>query len=216
MFLAFIFATCLLPYASIIPSVHAMATLQSGQAQEQTSSSSPQSSPAQPPADQPAVHDQSTPPQPPTTPPCPEKTQPGSTARPDCKPAEPTGAKTRKHRKSHKTIPPADAPADAGPTQKVVKNGGAADLVVDLSPLSLQQASQQKKSTDELLGASDANLEKMTGRQLSSNQLDTVKEVKSYLEQARKALSDGDVQRAHNLAVKANLLSAELVAHRDE
>ena len=97
-----------------------------------------------------------------------------------------------------------------------MKNGGAADLVVDLSPLSLQQASQQKKSTDELLGASDANLEKMTGRQLSSNQLDTVKEVKSYLEQARKALSDGDVQRAHNLAVKANLLSAELVAHRDE
>jgi len=40
-----------------------------------------------------------------------------------------------------------------------------------------------------------------------------VKQIKSYLEQANKAAKDQDWQRAHNLAVKANLLSAELVGH---
>jgi hypothetical protein len=40
-----------------------------------------------------------------------------------------------------------------------------------------------------------------------------VKQIKSYLEQANKALIDGDVQRAHNLAVKANLLLVELLGH---
>jgi hypothetical protein len=38
-----------------------------------------------------------------------------------------------------------------------------------------------------------------------------VKQTKSYMDQAKKALDDGDLQRAYNLALKANLLSAELV-----
>jgi hypothetical protein len=85
---------------------------------------------------------------------------------------------------------------------------------VDLSPgLSQQQASRQSESTKQLLANSEADLGKISGRQLSANQQDTVKQIKSYLDQARKAVIDGDVQRAHNLAVKANLLSAELVGH---
>jgi len=40
-----------------------------------------------------------------------------------------------------------------------------------------------------------------------------VKQIKSYMEQAKGAAKDGDVQRAYNLAVKANLLSAELAEH---
>ena len=82
---------------------------------------------------------------------------------------------------------------------------------MDLSPeVNQKQASEQAKRADELLASSDANLKKISGRQLSASQGDTVKQIQSYIDQAKKAASDGDVQRAYNLAVKANLLSAEL------
>jgi len=82
---------------------------------------------------------------------------------------------------------------------------------VDLSPgLSRQQASHQIDSTNQLLAASNENLKKISGRALSANQQDTVTQIKSYMEQAKEAENDGDVQRAYNLALKANLLSAEL------
>jgi hypothetical protein len=219
MLLATILAMSLLPWphARILSSVHAAAVWQSVQPQDQPSKSSPQSSPAQPPTDQQEARDQSaTPPQPPATasPPCLEKSQPGSTTAPECKPAASTGAKTRKHRRTRKAVAPAGTPAETGPIKTVVRNGGTADPAVDLSPgLSQQQASHQIEITNQLLANSDANLKQISGRQLSANQQDTVKQIKSYLEQARKAASDGDVQRAHNLAVKANLLSAELVGH---
>jgi len=74
-------------------------------------------------------------------------------------------------------------------------------------------ASRQIESTNQLLAASDTNLKKISGRQLSASQQDTVKQIKSYMEQAKAAATDGDVQRAYNLAVKANLLSAELAGH---
>jgi uncharacterized protein len=82
---------------------------------------------------------------------------------------------------------------------------------VDLSPdVNQKQASEQAVRTNQLLASSDANLKKISGRQLSASQGDTVKQIQSYIDQAKKAASDGDVQRAYNLAVKANLLSAEL------
>jgi hypothetical protein len=85
---------------------------------------------------------------------------------------------------------------------------------VDLSPgLSRQQASHQIDSTNQLLAASNENLKKISGPSLSATQQDTVKQVKSYMEQAKEAENDGDVQRAYNLALKANLLSAELAGH---
>ena len=94
-----------------------------------------------------------------------------------------------------------------------MRNGSAADPTVDLSPLSQQQASHQIDSINQLLAASDENLKEISGRQFNASQQDTVKQVQSYLQQAEAAKKDGDLQRAHNLAVKANLLSAELVGH---
>ena len=82
---------------------------------------------------------------------------------------------------------------------------------MDLSPeVTQKQASEQTVRTNQLLASSDANLKKISGRQLSAGQQDTVKQIKSYMEQATAAKDRGDVQRAYNLAVKANLLSAEL------
>ena len=126
--------------------------------------------------------------------------------------AEAIRTKTKKHHETHKAVAPA-APAPAGttPEKKVVKDGGTDEPTVDLSPgVNQKQASEQAMRTDQLLASSDANLKKISGRQLSASQQDTVKQIKSYMEQATAAKNNGDMQRAYNLAVKANLLSAEL------
>ena len=106
---------------------------------------------------------------------------------------------------------PAATPAGTTPEKKVVKNGGIDEPTVDLSSgVNQQQASQQAKRADDLLASSDANLKKISGRQLSASQQDTVKQIQSYMDQAETFKKNGDMQRAYNLAVKANLLSAEL------
>jgi hypothetical protein len=208
--LAAILEICLLlpgPRAGVMLSAPVMNVWRSTQLSEsqQPSNSSPQNSAAQPAADQqksPAA----------AAAPCPENSRSGSNGKSDCKPAASTKAKPKKHH--HKTLAPGDASATSAPTKTVVRNGGAADPTVDLSPgLSPQQASNQAESTNQLLASSDANLKKIAGRQLSASQQDTVKQIKSYMEQANAANKDGDVQRAHNLAVKANLLSADLAGH---
>jgi hypothetical protein len=214
MALAAILGICLL--LSIAPSVPAIAVWQSTQSQDSSpSNSSQQGSASQPPTDQPkAPEEPATPPQSPaaTTQPCLENSQPGSMVKSDCKPAESTGAKTKK--RHHKTVAPAATPTGSGPTKTVVRNGSTSETTVNLSPgVSSQQTSRQMESTNQLLATSDANLKKVSGRQLNPNQQDTVKQIKSYMEQAKTAAKGGDAQRAYNLAVKANLLSAELVGH---
>jgi hypothetical protein len=84
---------------------------------------------------------------------------------------------------------------------------------VNLSPDPSPQASQQSDHTRQLLESSEANLKKISARPLNESQQETVKQINSYMEQSKAATHEGDVQRAYNLAVKANLLSAELVGH---
>jgi hypothetical protein len=212
--LAAILGVCLLlpwPQANLV--APATAVWQSAPVKENQPSNSPaQSSAAQQATEQQKGPDQSTTPsQPPAAAPsCPENSQPGSTAKPDCKLKQST--KTKKHHETHKAVAPA-APAPAGttPEKKVVKDGGTDEPTVDLSSgVNQKQASEQAKRAEELLASSDANLKKISGRQLSASQQDTVKQIKSYMEQATAAKNNGDMQRAYNLSVKANLLSAEL------
>jgi hypothetical protein len=214
MSLAAILGMCLLlprPQASIV--LVATAAWQSAPSKENQPSNSPaQGSPAQQATEQQTGSDQSTAPsQPPAASPgCQANSQPGSSATPDCKPKQP--AKTKKHHETHKAVAPAPpAPAGITPEKKVVKNGSTDEPTVDLSSgVNQQQASQQAKRADDLLASSDANLKKISGRQLSASQQDTVKQIQSYMDQAETAKKNGDMQRAYNLAVKANLLSAEL------
>jgi hypothetical protein len=212
--LAAILGMCLLllwPQASIV--LAATADWQSAPSKENQPSKSPaQSSSAQQATEQQKGPDQSTAPSQPqaAAPGCQANSQSGSTATPDCKPKQ--SAKTKKHHETHKAVAPAvPAPAGTTPEKKVVKNGGTDEPTADLSSgVNRQQASAQAKRADELLASSDANLKKISGRQLSASQQDTVKQIESYMEQATAAKNSGDVQRAYNLAVKANLLSAEL------
>jgi len=117
-----------------------------------------------------------------------------------------------KHKKPNPT--PAASTSPDGPTKTVVRNGSTSEPAVALSAgLSPQQISQQMKNTDQLLASADANLKTISSRQLSAAQQDTVTQIKSFMEQARAASSSGDVQRAYNLANKANMLSADLKGH---
>jgi hypothetical protein len=94
----------------------------------------------------------------------------------------------------------------------VVRNGSATDPTTQISPsVPQQQASSQLQSTHSLLSSADANLKSISGAQLNSNQEDMVKQIRTYMEQAKAATETGDLERANNLATKAQLLSAELV-----
>jgi len=86
---------------------------------------------------------------------------------------------------------------------------------VQIAPgMSDDQASQHRQGTAELLATTDANLKQLDGQQLDTSKQDVVKQIQTYVEQARTAEASGDLDRAHNLAVKAQLLSDDLVRHK--
>lgn len=95
-----------------------------------------------------------------------------------------------------------------------MRNGGTAEPVVQLAPgMSAEQADSQRENTSQLLTATDTNLKQISSRQLNSSQQDSVSQIRKYIEQAKAAEQAGDVQRAHNLASKALLLSDDLAKH---
>jgi uncharacterized FlaG/YvyC family protein len=68
-----------------------------------------------------------------------------------------------------------------------------------------------QRSTDQLTVATEENLRKIAGRQLNPSQQEMVSQIKQFMEQSRTAVAAGDLERGHNLALKAHLLSDELV-----
>lgn len=119
------------------------------------------------------------------------------------------------------TVPPKPAPRPA-PKKKVarkpapprpekklppVKPEPSGQLSAGLTP---GETSSQRRSTAQLLDATDANLRSLR-RSLSGDEQSMVQQIRAYMNQSRTAQSDGDTDRAYNLALKANLLSQELV-----
>ena len=143
----------------------------------------------------------------------PEATPSPSGAQTSVAPQEETQKKssTKKTKRHHKPA----TKADSGTTpKKVVHNGGTAEPIVQIAPgMSDAQASQNRQGTAQLLATTDANLKKLDGQQLDLSKQDVVKQIQTYVEQARTAEAAGDLDRAHNLAVKAQLLSDDLVRH---
>ncbi len=76
-----------------------------------------------------------------------------------------------------------------------------------------EEANRQRQSSEELLAATETNLKRLEGRKINPKQLDTIGQIHYYMDGARSALKDGDTQRAHTLALKAQLLSDDLVGH---
>jgi hypothetical protein len=140
--------------------------------------------------------------------------QPPAAAEEPQKPAaaaKKPASQAKAHRKKRRQKTAVSSPA-ATPEKKVVRNGGTVDPAVQLAPsMSAEQASNQRQNTTQLLTATDANLKQISTRPMNSSQQDSISQIRQYMEQAKAAEQAGDLQRAHNLASKALLLSDDLV-----
>lgn len=109
----------------------------------------------------------------------------------------------------HQKTPPASSKGD--PNKVVVRNGGVKEESAQLTPaVNPAQANTQRANTASLLAATDANLKRVAGRQLTPSQQSMVDEIKTYMQQAKAAAASADTNRAQTLAYKALLLSDEL------
>lgn len=97
------------------------------------------------------------------------------------------------------------------PPKKVVRNGSSEEPKVELLGGTPAQKASTERSTEEITAATEENLKKIAGLELSSNQQETVTQVRQFIEQSKKAVASGDPERGRNLALKARLLSDELV-----
>jgi hypothetical protein len=97
------------------------------------------------------------------------------------------------------------------PPKKVVRNGGSDEPAIQLTGGTSAEQAAHQNSTNELTAATEENLKKIAGSQLSPSQQDTVTQIKEFLNQSKSAVAEGDLERGQNLAQKAHLLSEELV-----
>jgi hypothetical protein len=137
------------------------------------------------------------------------------------KPADPTdsasagsadGASTKPDSNSAgATVPGSKALPPCPPPKKVVQNGGSEEPAIQLVGGTTAEQAVQQRSTDQLTTATRENLKKIDGRQLNPGQQEMVNQIKQFMEQSKTAVAAGDLERGHDLAQKAHLLSDELV-----
>jgi hypothetical protein len=100
--------------------------------------------------------------------------------------------------------------ANAKPPRIVIQEGSAAAPQGDItSPIAHDEATHRRLSTAQLLQSTEDNLRGLKPP-FSADEQATVAQIRDYMEQARSANAQNDVVRAHNLALKAHLLSDEL------
>jgi len=111
--------------------------------------------------------------------------------------------------KSTATGANSSAPANCPPSKMIVRQGGTSDSSIQLAGGGAK--SPQRDNANQMLAATEANLKKLSGQQLNSNQQDMLTQIRQFMEQSKAAVNDGDVERARTLAWKAQVLSDELV-----
>ncbi len=135
-----------------------------------------------------------------------EPPQPSSTI-----PTTTATKKTRIRRK--KPIAPPVTTADTNTATKppVRKPGDPnSDTNVQISAEVPQPAANlRRQQTEGLLQSAEWNLKRIN-RSLTDGEESMQRQVRNFITQSRLALGDGDLERAYNLATKANLLSQEL------
>ncbi len=133
-----------------------------------------------------------------------EKTDGGSSSA-----ASPSGASPSRSRRRRKRT--ALAP-DGTPWKIVVREGGAKEPAAQIAPgMTPAEATRQRQDAEQLLGSAADKLKRLVGHTLDAPQQETVAQIRNYMDGARSALKEGDVRRANTLALKAHLLSEELV-----
>ena len=105
-------------------------------------------------------------------------------------------------------------PTPGKPKKVVVREGGAEEPVVKiLTDLPPEEAKRQREDSENWLSSTDTRLKQLSARSLDAGQAETVAQIEHYVQGARSALKEGDLSRAHTLALKANLLAEDLATH---
>ena len=108
---------------------------------------------------------------------------------------------------------PASAPTICPPRKVIVRQGGTSEPSIQLAGGAVgDQAAQQRQTATQMLGYTEANLKKIAGRPLTTNQQDMVNQIHQFMDQSKTAVAAGDLERGRTLAWKAQLLSEELVS----
>lgn len=114
--------------------------------------------------------------------------------------------------KNRPATDPAEKAPDAAPKKKVVSHGGTDEPTVQISAsMTEEQAAKSRAAITTLLNQTDDNLQKLSTRQLSADEKDTVDQIRKFEEQSKAADQQGDLPRAQSLANKAKLLSDALL-----
>lgn len=131
----------------------------------------------------------------------PVKKTPASSEKPAAsgteKPA--TGTNSEKPPQEAKNIPP----------KVVIQEGGTNSTTPQVSSGQKENSGNQP-TTEQLLEIAENNLRNLK-RDLNDNEQSTVNQIRDWMTQSRQATKDADPVRAHTLALKARLLSDELV-----
>jgi hypothetical protein len=154
--------------------------------------------------------------------------QPQAAEQPAATPAEQAKTSTEKTKGKNGQHTAAKKPAPVGsekPGSEVARNTPPRKVIpADKAPAPLPggqispgstpaDASQSQISTEQLLASAETNLNGIN-RQLSKDEEAMRAQIKEFINQSRKATTENDLARAHNLAVKARLLSDELIKQR--
>jgi hypothetical protein len=106
---------------------------------------------------------------------------------------------------------PAPSTSSAGSSRVTINSGADSNSSISAG-LPHTDETHHRETTSELMQQTEDNLRLLT-RQLSADEQNQVEQIRNFLDQARSATADNDLVRAHNLALKAHLLSDELVRH---
>jgi hypothetical protein len=98
------------------------------------------------------------------------------------------------------------------PTKVIVRQGSTTEPSIQVvGGAEGSQASDERNNAIQMLETTEANLKKIEGTQLDSNQQDMIKQVHQFMDQSKAASSSGDLDQARTLAWKAQMLSEELL-----
>jgi len=144
--------------------------------------------------------------------------QPGSSTA-QTQPAKPKPKRIRRPVNT-KPVPkkPAPVPAQSAASNEVpritIADGSRPNAPGDLSA-SLPHTDEEhaRETTAQLIAGAELNLKGIT-RQLSADEQNTLAQIRSFILQSQQATREGDDFRAHNLALKAHLLSDALAGAR--
>jgi hypothetical protein len=174
----------------------------------------------------PAEQDQSTAP-PAQNPPASSQTPPSPASPAQTSPSHSTPAAKRPHHK--KRVRPANCgsmPAATGqtasgstatpstncpPPKVIVRQGGTSEPSIQLAGGAPAGQTSNRDTANQMLDTTEANLKKISGKQLSANEQDLVNQTRQFMQQSKAAVEAGDLERARTLAWKAQVLSEELV-----